>query len=355
MNNLASVQKVIKVSEIEGADSIELAHVLGWQCIVKKGEFEVGDLAVYITIDTVVPETDQFEFLRERKFRIKTLKMRGVLSQGLLIPVPQGVSVLEGSDVTNLIGVTKYEKPDNNPHQPKPKMPTTFWKKVWYKSKYNYLYKWFPRLRDKTRSKFPKNLLPITNETRIQSIPHVLETYRGRDFVVNHKLDGSSISIIHDKVFGISRYRICSRRFELHDRKNEWYQVFKSTNFQQYIQRLVDYYNTNRIMVQGEAIGKFNGNHHNLDHNEIRLFNIYVRGKLINQLEFLETCNFLNIPHCPLYNIVKMDHTLEEILVMSDIKDVLNPKVPAEGLVWRCVDGSLSFKAINNKYLLNEK
>ena len=115
------------------------------------------------------------------------------------------------------------------------------------------------------------------------------------------------------------------------------------------------HFNTNNIIVQGEAIGKFNGNHHKLQKNEIRLFNIYVDGKRINQKLFIEVCTALNVPHCPLYKEIVLNHTLPEILKISQIKDILNPSVEAEGLVWRCVDDNLSFKVINNNYLLKHE
>lgn len=353
MKNLASIQKVINIEPIEGADNIVKATVLGWQIVVKKDEFKVGDLACYIQIDTICPETEYFEFLRDRKFRVKTIKLRKTLSQGLLVPLSVfGISGKEGEDITEKVGVKKFEKTDNNPERyEKPRVPKTWRKRMIYYFKYNYLYKWFPKLRPKSRSGFPTNLVSITDEERIQNCPQVLEQYKGKEFVVSHKLDGSSITIIHDK----GKFRICSRRFELHDKKNDWYRVFTDTNFQLHIKELVRYYGTKDIIVQGECIGKFNGNHHGLDKDEIRLFNIYVKGKRLKQDEFLNTCHILNIPHCPLYKIITLNHTLEEILKISEMKDPINSRVEGEGLVWRCVEDNLSFKVINNKYLLKHE
>lgn len=361
--NLASIQKITKLTPIEGADKIETASILGWEVVVKKGEFKEGDLVIYIQIDTVVPDKHEFEFLRERKFRVKTIKLKKQLSQGIVFPlsilpnksVDANLGVgLEGLDVTDLIGVKKYEKPDNNPNNyERPRTPKTWWKKWIYLFKYSVLYKMFPFLQNKLRSPFPKHLVPITDEERIQNIPRVLEDYKGKEFILSYKLDGSSITIIHNRVFGKSRFRICSRRFELHDKKNDWYKVFTSTNFKDEILKLVKHFGTNDIIVQGEAIGKFNGNHHNLQNEQIRLFNIFVDGKKLDQKTFINTCLANNIPHCPLYKVVIMNHTLAEVLKMSEIKDVINPKVEAEGLVWRCVENpTVSFKAINNKFLL---
>lgn len=354
MSKLASVQIIKDIQDIEGADNISLAFVLGWQVVVKKNEFKIGEKVCYIQIDTVVPELPEYEFLRERKYRIKTIKLRKQLSQGLIVPLPKG-NWKEDKDVSELFQIKKYEKPDNNPEKyEKPKVPKIWYKKLIYLFKYNYLFKWFPALKTKLRSDFPKHLVSITDEERIQNIPQVLEQYKGKDFVVSYKLDGSSITIIHEKVFGKSKFRICSRKFELHDKKNDWYKVFKNTNFKEHILKLVKHFNTNNIIVQGEAIGKFNGNHHNLKNDEIKLFNIYVNGKRLSQDKFENACLLLMIPFCPVYTYTILNHTMEEILKLSEIKDVLNPLVEAEGLVWRCINDNLSFKVINNKYLLKE-
>lgn len=362
MKNLATIQKIIDIKPIEGADAIELAFVLGWQVVVKKGEFKIGDLCVYIQIDTVVPDKPEFEFLRDRNFRVRTIKLRKQLSQGILFKIEDVLHTTdydkfkEGKDVTELLEIKKYEKPDNNPARyEKPRIPKVWYKKWIYLFKYNILYKIFPKLLPKTRSPFPTNLVSITDEERIQNIPKVLETHKGKEFVVSYKLDGSSITIIHNKVLGKSKYRICSRRFELHDKENDWYKVFTSTKFNEHIDKLVKHFGTDDIIVQGEAIGKFNGNHHNLKQDEIRLFNIYVNGKRLNQKDFYSVSDTLFIPVCPFCITLKLNHTMEEILKFSEIPDILNPKVPAEGLVWRCVEDNFSFKVINNKYLLNEK
>lgn len=352
---LASIQRIIKIEPIEGADSIEKATVLGWDVVIKKGEYNVGDLCCYIQIDTIVPETEQFEFLRERKFRVRTIRLRKQISQGLIIPISKTWKggLCEGDDVTGYVGVKKYEKPDNNPvRYEKTRVPKVWYKKWIYLFKFNVLFKVFPKLQKFERTSFPSHLVSKTDEERIQNIPSILEKYRGKRFVVSHKLDGSSITIIHQKVLGKSKFRICSRNFELHDKKNDWYNVFKKTSFDLEVLKLVRHFKTNDLIVQGEAIGKFNGNYHNLTEDQIRLFNIYVDGKRLNQREFTSTCKSLSIPFCPVYIETDLNHDLQDILKVSDIPDVLNPKVPAEGLVWRCIEDNLSFKVINNNYLL---
>ncbi len=351
--NLASVQRVLKIAAIDGAELIETATVLGWEIVVKKDEYKVGDLCAYIQIDTIVPDRPEYEFLRDRKFRVRTIKLRKQISQGLIVPLPVG-KWKEGDDITNVLGVRKFEKPDNNPERfEKPRMPKNGYKKWIYIFKYNLLFKVFPKLQRLSRSAFPKNLVSITDEERIQNIPQVLSQYAGKLFIVSYKLDGSSITIIHSKVMGKSKFRICSRRFELHDKKNDWYKVFVSTDFKIEIEKLLKHFETDDIIVQGEAIGKFNGNRHNVEKDQIKLFNIYVNGKRLKQHDFIRICVEKNIPHCPLYKEIILNHTLPEILQVSEIKDILNSSIDVEGLVWRCSEDNMSFKVINNKYLLN--
>lgn len=359
--NLATLQLIKNIEEIPGADKIEKATVLGWEVVVKKGDFNIGDPCIYIQIDSVVPERIEFEFLRERDFRVKTIKLRKQISQGLILklddlPETKGKVFTEGDDLSELIGVKKYEKKDNNPVRfEKPKMPKVWYKKWIYLFKYNILYKMFPSLRKKLRSRFPTDLVSITDEERIQNIPQTLEKYKGKEFIVSYKLDGSSITIIHNKIMGKSKYRICSRRFELHDKKNDWHRVFTETEFKKYIDKLTRHYCTDDIIVQGECIGHFNGNHHKLYKDEIRLFNIFVNGKRLSPAMFFDICFTLDIPHCPKYKRITLNHTMKEILEMSNLSDCIAKDVQAEGLVWRDMDNTISFKVINNLYLMKEQ
>lgn len=352
--NLASAEKIISLSPIEGADLIEKATVLGWDIVVKKEEFKVGDLVAYIQIDTVVPETEQFEFLRERVFRVRTIKLRKQISQGLVVPLPAG-NWKEGDDLTEALGVKKFEKGGEVPGV-LPRKPKVWYKKLWYIVKYNYLVRIFPNLNSFNRNRFPKHLVPITDEERIQNIPSVLERYAGKEFVISEKLDGSSITIIRDRKWsGKVKYRVCSRRFELFNNKNEWHQVFFSTDFSKYIELLTFWLSTPNIIVQGEFIGKPQGNKYQLKENEIRLFNIYADGKRLRQDAFYIACQQCGIPCCPFLSQQELNFDLPGILKFAEGKSALNTNTEREGLVFRCIEDGLSFKVISNKYLLLNK
>lgn len=351
MSNLASAQKIISLDPIEGADLIVKATVLGWEIVVKKDEFKVGDLVAYIQIDTVVPETEQFEFLRERNFRVRTIKLRKQISQGLVVPLPAG-NWGEGDDLTEALGIRKFEKGGEVPGV-QPRKPKVWYKKWWYILKYSCLVKVFPGLKTFNRNRFPTNLVPITDEERIQNIPGVLQRYMGKSFVVSEKLDGSSITIIHERKWnGKSRYRVCSRRFELFNTKNEWHQVFFSSNFANHLQALVTHFKTPHVVVQGEFIGAPQGNRYGLKENEIRLFNIYIDGERLTQDRFYDACNKLEIPCCPYLGQTLLCHDLPSILLYAEAKSTLNKAVEREGVVFRCIEDGLSFKVISNKYLL---
>ena len=352
--NLASIQRIHEITPIDGSDAIETAHVLGWQVVIKKGEYSIGDLCTYIQIDTVVPDSPEFSFLAARNFRVRTIKLRKQISQGLIIPLPVG-SWKEGDDVTEIIGIKKYEKPGNNPGDQKPRIPKIWYKKYWWLFKHRVVFRLFPGLEPKFKSPFPSHLVFKTDETRIQNIPRVLHSHKGKVFSVSYKLDGSSITIIHEKKWYGSKFRICSRNFELHGNGNEWTKTFNDTGFKKQILKLVEHFKTDEIIVQGEMIGRPNGNHHDLENNEIRLFNIFVRGKKIDPATFYSVCRKMDIPRCPNFGLIELDHSMEEILKISQTKDPLNPKVACEGMVWRSIDGDLSFKAINNDYLLKHE
>lgn len=344
--NLASAEMILRIDPIEGADMIEKATILGWEVVIKKGEFKAGDLAAYIQIDTVVPDIDQFHFLDERHFRVRTIKLRKQISQGLIVPLPPG-TWQEGDDLTEILGVKKYSK-DPEVFEDRPRMPNKWYKKWWYILKFRFLVKIFPGLKKVNRARFPKDLCPITDEERIQNMPQILTSHAGKPFIVSEKLDGSSITIIKHK----KRYRVCSRRFELLNAKNEWREVFESTGFAAHIEALATHFKTTRIIVQGEFIGKPQGNRYQLPANEIRLFNIYVDGARLNQSEFHRVCEAYKIPCVPLLHGFDLNFDLPGIIKFAEGKSILNKTIEREGLVFRCTSDQTSFKVISNKYLL---
>jgi RNA ligase (TIGR02306 family) len=123
IRKLASIRKVKDVKPIEGADVIELILIDGWQCVSKIGQLKKDDLCVYFEIDSFCPEKPEFEFLRKSSFktmadgstgfRLKTIRLKEQLSQGLVLPLSEVnlSDVNEGDDVTEILGIKKYEPP----------------------------------------------------------------------------------------------------------------------------------------------------------------------------------------------------------------------------------------------------
>lgn len=172
MRQLASIKVVSDIAPIEGKDRIVLATVDGWRVIVKKDEFRVGDKCVYIEIDSVLPEKEEFEFLRKVNFRIKTMKMSGCISQGICFPLsilPERKKEYEvGEDVTDILGVRQYEPTmdtEKNIKVEKPKYPRWLMKIKWFRNLV------LPKNRKGT---FP-SFISKTDETRIQNIPYILK------------------------------------------------------------------------------------------------------------------------------------------------------------------------------------
>ena len=197
MRQLASIQSVNVVEPIDGADAIEKIRVLGWWVVVKKGDYWVGDRLVYCEIDSLLPERTDFEFLRASSFkpaqvdpstgaattpagfRIKTIRLRGQVSQGICFPLvilPEGADQTEGSDVTSLLGITKWEPP----------VPAG--------------------MAGRVKGGFP-GFLPKTDETRVQLLEATLARQQGKTFYVTEKLDGTSFSVFIRE----GEYGLCSR------------------------------------------------------------------------------------------------------------------------------------------------
>lgn len=215
---LASVQRVLSVEPIENADSIEKVNVLGWHCVAKKGEFKTGALCIYCEVDSLIPDKPEFEFLKDRGYRIRTIKLRGQVSQGICFPVdilPSIPEVKEGDDVTELLGITKYEKP----------IPLS--------------------LSGQVEGYFP-GFIPKTDEIRIQSVPEVLTRNAGKTCYITEKVDGCSITVwLHNGEFGVAS---CNLRYKESD-SNIWWVAAKNCDIENKLRKL-----NRNLALQGEVL-----------------------------------------------------------------------------------------------------
>jgi RNA ligase (TIGR02306 family) len=165
---LASIQTITALTPIKKADRIELAKVLGWNVVVKKGEFQVGDLCVFFEIDSILPDVPWAEFLKDHSFKVVTRKFRGIYSQGLALPLDilgRTPTLDLNADMTELLGVTQQETAEDSYVEGAKTTP------------------------------FPAGI-PKSHATRLQSCPEVLDELRGKAFVITTKCDGKSATFL---------------------------------------------------------------------------------------------------------------------------------------------------------------
>jgi RNA ligase (TIGR02306 family) len=336
---LASIRIISDIQPIEGADMIELSIVDGWKVVVAKNVgHKVGDMVIYCEIDSFLPIKDEFEFLRKTSykkmsdgmegFRLKTIKMRGQVSQGLILPMSvveyTNVQFEVGMDVTNLLGITKYEPP----------IPA--------------------ELSGKVKGLFP-SFLRKTDEERVQNLTKEYEEWRHQSkhrFYVTEKLDGSSATYyIKDGEFGV-----CSRNLELLEtERNTFWNVARDLKLEEKLREF-----GRNLCIQGELIGEgIQGNPYKIKGHTVRFFNVFdIDSRTYYGLPmFLATMQHkLKLETVPLLTNLTMElpQTIDECLAFAEGKSQLNSNAEREGVVIRSMDGTISFKAISNKFLLEE-
>mmetsp|Transcript_15241 Transcript_15241/g.22925 ORF Transcript_15241/g.22925 Transcript_15241/m.22925 type:complete len:370 (+) Transcript_15241:45-1154(+) len=329
---------------IPNADNIVLAEINGisWQCIIKKDEFQEGDLAIYYAIDSVPDFSDpNTALVKSRGNRIKTIKLRGVISQGLLAPLSwladRGHSIdslSEGEDVTDRMGVTKYiheeEEAQYDPYFNPDQLSSSLG----------------------MRTPFPAGV-PKTNENRLQENPRVLEYIEGRNIVITRKEDGCSATY----VLRNDEFSICGRNFTLLNltaQSQHYFEIEDRYNIQSGMKKL-----GRELAIQGEIVGpKINGNRMKLSGNDFRVFNIkdLMTECYLSWEEVESVCASLGLHTVPvIYKGISsnLDLTVEGMLRVADEQRYAKNLI-AEGIVVKTNDGGrrCSFKVISNKYLL---
>lgn len=337
---LASVQYVHEITPIEGADRIECVHVLGWSVVAKKGEFTVGESCVYFEVDSFLPVCEQFEFLRSscfrnddymgQGFRLKTQRFRGQLSQGLILPLsilPGDRSYMPGDDVTELLGVRKWETEDK----------VTSSGTVIGDMPYG---------------------IPKTDEMRIQSFPELISELLQQPYYITTKMDGTSVTMYwKDGKFGI-----CGRNYEYADdgRCAFWEYAKKY--------KLMEKFEDNNLpdlAFQGEFCGGgIQKNRLKLKYPEWYVFTVIDLNshRRLGMEETARLCEMLGITMVPVEETGEKFpyHTVEELLERA--KGKYSSGLHKEGIVIRPVQpvysrtlsGPLSMKVLNNDYLLKE-
>jgi len=349
MRKLAIIQKISGVKPIIGADAIELVLIMGWQCVSKKNEFKQGDLCVYFEVDSFLPVDERYEFLRKTSyrnnefmgegFRIKTITLRGELSQGLALPlsafpeiskISKTAEISAGDDVTELLSVRKWEMPE-----------------VAGSSGIEIGNKPFG--------------IPTTDETRIQSMTEFIGEFKNKPYYITTKMDGTSCTVyIKDGKVGV-----CGRNMEYKEDAEScamWAWVYKTGLKEKLITLGED------IAIQGEFCGEgIQKNPLKLMEPNLFVFDIMDLGSdgYIKKHGFDGIKNYcvkLGLEMVPVEETGDaFDYTLEELL------DKAKGQYPSgrdkEGIVIRtreygrsdALQHKMSFKVINNDFLKKEK
>lgn len=285
MRKLASIQKIVDLQPIPNADKIEVATVLGWKCVVKKDEFRVGDLCIYIEIDSIVPDNEYFAFMKERKFRVKTIKLRGQVSQGLVVPLEYFKNPRyhfnEGLDLTDVMGIKKYDPQGELEEKlAKEKLERSNNKIKKFLSRYS----WFRNMFKNQSGAFP-SFIKKTDEPRIQLFPDICEKYKGIPFQYTEKVDGQSATYFLLKkkrflwlgkkyIFGV-----CSRNVYLPKRDSSAYwSIAVSEKLEESLLKLQKFFDAKLVVIQGEIIGpKIQGDKYGCkDHYRFFVFNVII-------------------------------------------------------------------------------
>ena len=394
---LAYVVIIDAVTPIEGYDRVELAHVGGWTVVVGKGEFKAGDPAIYFEIDSKLPEVEPFtnmEFLAKKKYKVKTQKMCRRISQGLLMSAANfGWRIVEGGNyaivdnngnyhrvdeesrfLTKQLGVTyavaedntrkaasadKYKKMAQRHGKLFSKQPFRWlMKRTWGKK---LLFVFFGKKKDK-KSEWP-SWVAKTDEERIQNMPWILKDKE--PWIATEKIDGTSTTFTLKRGNGFKKdeFYICSRNvvFDKPDKAcyydtNVYIEMAEKYDIYNKMKNLLNHFtDCDWITIQGETYGAGiqKRDYHITDHN-FMAFNFITskegRWGTEKMVELLQ--KLMGIPCVPIIdtNFILPD-TVEELLEYATNHSVLDNDL-REGIVFRSKDGSKSFKAVSNEYLM---
>ena len=346
MRKLASIQRVWAIEPIEGADRIELAHVLGWQCVVNRGQFLPMDTAVYFEIDSFLPIRPDFEFMRNSSykktdimgegFRLRTQKFRGQISQGLLLPVSQFPEIPQdaeiGLDVTELLGVKKWEIEE----------------------------------RATTGGTVIGNLpydIPHTDEMRVQENPELIQAFAGLDYYMSTKMDGSSHSIGIDE----NGFHVTGHNYEYKDDgASSFYNLVKERGYREKLEQYVKENGMRTLTIQGELCAPgIQRNRLRLTRPEWYVFTIRVDGKRVGLARMQDICKALGLVSVPVEEVGRdlpsRYPTVEALLERADGDYPNGGKKegivirPTEPVFCPLISASLSMKVVSNKYLLKNE
>lgn len=354
MRKLAHIEKVEWIKPIEGKDRIVLAGILGWQVIVQKADYNVGDICVFCEIDSVFPEKPEFEFLRSKKFRIKTMKMGGVLSQGICFPMsilPEGKKYKIGDDVTEVLGITQYEATMDVEKEDSGKKKRRY-------PKFLMRWGWFRKLVSKGNKRMEKGFpafLSKTDETRIQNAPFYLE--KELEWIATEKVDGQSGSFVLERKKGRFGdkfdFAVCSRNLRIWTPDNSSYwKVAQKYELEKVLHGLIG--NHPWVAIQGECVAPdVQGNKYHVKEADLYVFNVVYPGGRLGSLEAKVLVEKHGLKFVPILDqkVKIKGMSVTELLEYATGKSTLYDTL-REGIVFRSPDGEHSFKAVSPEFLM---
>lgn len=380
---LAHIEKVTNIRPIVGADNIEQCNVLGWNLICKKGEFKERDSCVYIEIDSKVPEREEFEFLRTKGFKVKTMKLSkfNCISQGLALP--QNVfkeldGIEEGTDVTDILGI-KYSVEEDNVRKGsvnsdakytsmKARHPKFFSNKIIKKlMKYEWFRKFIFVLLGKKKDiprGFPKHFpfISVTDEDRCENLPWILEDKE--PWIKTQKIDGTSSTYILEKKGKKYEQYVCSRNvrqltpsqtnYHKDIEGNVYWMMADKYHIFDFLKKYLENNKLDYVCLQGETAGpSLQGNPHKFKELCFFGYNL-IRSDVgrINSVDAMNLCASFGIPWVPIVDVQYiLPDTMEELKIDADGPCIVGDGL-REGWVYRSQDGKKSFKNVSREYLL---
>lgn len=381
IRELAYVVTIDEVRPIPNYDKVEYARVGGWWVIVRKDQFKVGDLAIYIEVDARVPEKEPFMFLDKRDFKVKTLKMCKVISQGLLMsPEDFGwkAETLEvGTFLTEKLGIVYADAEDNKrkaKSADKYKLMAQRNGKLFAKQPFRWLMKrewgkkllfvFFGKKKDK-KNGWPAHIVK-TDEERCQNLPYL---FPGGDeeWIATEKIDGTSTTF---SMIGYGRKRqfyICSRNvvFDKPDKKcyyetNVYTEMAIKYDIENILAKIMSdlEFKPVYVTIQGETYGaSIQKRDYGMSNHDFMAFNLIFgmpdgHAWRLNPMEMTELLSKYDIPCVPIVDEhFKIPATCDELLELAGGPSRVDGGM-REGLVFRSYDGVRSFKAVDNNFLL---
>ena len=381
---LAYVARVTEIVPIEGADRVEVAKIQGWTCMVAKGAFQVGDLGVFFEADSKVPEKEPFLFMEKRHYKVKVQKFfKGtVISDGLLMSFAdfgwKDGKYAEGDFLTKELGITYAEAEDNKRKanstdkykkmaQRHPKLfQNPIIKKV-YKTNFGkkVLFLFFGKKKDK-KGGWPAWVVK-TDEERIQNLASRIEEFQNEKWIATEKIDGTSTTFTLKGKGRKQEYHVCSRNvaFDTPEKaakcfydSNVYLEMDEKYDMHYVLQTIMNETNALYVTIQGETYGgKIQKRDYSRSDHELAVFNVIICGqdgipRRLNPIEMKAKMDEYGIPTVPIVATdVELPSTCDEILAMAHGDSLVDGK-PREGLVFRNIDGTKSFKAVDNLFIL---